>query len=44
MSEQGRDWHGEPEDGPTALPIVELLVRVEEEVYGPAGRGEGAER
>ena len=34
----------EPEDGPVALPIVELLARVEEEVFGPSGRGEGAER
>jgi len=27
----------EPEDGPTALPIVELLARIEEEVFGPRG-------
>lgn len=34
----------DPEDGPSALPIAELLVKVEQEVYGPSGKGEGAER
>lgn len=38
--ERGAYTPGEPEDGPAALPIVELLIRVEEECYGPAGRGE----
>lgn len=38
--ERGAYTEGEPEDGPAALPIVELLWRVEEECYGPAGRGE----
>lgn len=35
--ERGTYTEGEPEDGPTAMPIVELLVRVEEECFGPAG-------
>ena len=39
--EQGTFDPDEPEDGPTALPIVELLALVEEEVFVPTGRGEG---
>lgn len=39
--EQGTLDPDEPMDGPTALPIVDLLARVEEEVFGPTGRGEG---
>src|SRR5579872_6041822 len=42
--ERGTYDPDEPEDGPTALPIVELLARVEEEVFGPSGSGEGAGR
>ncbi len=41
--ERGYQKPSEPEEGPTARSLIDLLVRVEEEVCGPARRGEGGE-
>ena len=41
--ERGNFDPDEPYDGPATLPIVEILARVQLEVRGPAGAGEGAE-
>jgi hypothetical protein len=39
--ERGQFNPAEPEDGPVSLPVVEILAKVETEVYGPLGTGDG---